>query len=99
VSGLPFTPIRGATFDADNDVYVPLSGRIYSQRFDAFRQLDLRIDRKYIYDRWILTAYLDILNVLNAENPQSIEYSFDYRQKKRVRGLPILPTFGVKGEF
>ncbi len=99
VSGLPFTPINGATFDADNDVYVPLAGRIYSQRFDAFRQLDIRIDRKYIYDRWILTAYVDILNVLNAENPQSIEYSFDYRQKKRVRGLPILPTFGVKGEF
>jgi hypothetical protein len=99
VTGLPYTPVRGATFDADNDVYIPLTGRIYSQRFDAFNQLDIRIDRKFIYDKWILTAYLDILNVLNAENPQSIEYSFDYRQNRKVRGLPILPTFGVKGEF
>jgi hypothetical protein len=89
----------GSTFDADNDVYIPTRGSIYSQRFEAFKQLDLRVDRKFIYDTWILTAYLDILNITNSVNPQSIEYSYDYTQNKKVRGLPILPTIGVKGEF
>jgi hypothetical protein len=99
VSGLPYTPVNGATYDSDNDVYIPISGNIYTQRFDAFKQLDIRIDRKFIYNTWILTAYLDILNITNSVNPQNIQYSYDYSQKKTVRGLPILPTFGVKGEF
>ena len=99
VSGLPYTPVNGSTFDADNDVFIPSTGKIYSQRFDAFNQLDVRIDRKIVYDDWILTAYVDVQNLINSENPQNIEYSYDYRQNKKVRGLPILPTFGIKGEF
>jgi hypothetical protein len=57
------------------------------------------VDRKYIYDEWILTYYIDVQNILNTKNAQNIQYSYDYRQNKKVRGLPILPTFGVKGEF
>lgn len=99
VTGNPYTPIAGATFDADNDVYVPIRGGIYSQRFENFRQLDLRIDRRYVFDEWILTAYVDIQNVLNTTNSQNFQYAYDYREKKKVRGLPILPAIGVKGEF
>jgi hypothetical protein len=99
VSGLPYTPVRGASFDTDNDVYIPLAGQLFSQRFNDFKQLDIRIDRKFIYDEWILSAYVDIQNITNSENAQNIEYSFDYSSKEKVRGLPILPTFGVKGEF
>ncbi len=99
VSGLPYTPVTGSTFDSDNDVYIPVTGRIYSQRFDPFNQLDVRVDRKFIYDSWILTAYLDIQNLTNSRNSQNIQYAYDYKQNKKVRGLPILPTFGIKGEF
>jgi hypothetical protein len=99
VTGNPFTPINGATFDSDNDVYIPIRGPLYSQRFDAFNQLDVRVDRKFIYDTWILTAYLDVQNLYNARNSQNINYSFDYRQKQKIRGLPVLPTIGLKGEF
>jgi outer membrane receptor for ferrienterochelin and colicin len=99
VSGLPYTPVTGGTFDSDNDVYIPTAGSIYSQRFDSFKQLDIRIDRKFIYEKWIMTAYLDIQNVTNSKNEQNIQYAYDYSDKKKVRGLPILPTFGIKGEF
>lgn len=99
VSGIPYTPVNGGTYDSDNDVYIPTRGKLYSERFDAFNQLDARVDRRFIYDTWILTAYLDVLNLYNASNSQNIEYSYDYSDSKKVRGLPILPTFGVKGEF
>jgi len=99
VTGNPYTPVNGSTYDSDNDVYIPIRGPIYSERFDAFNQLDIRIDRKFIYDKWILTAYLDIQNLYNSKNSQNIEYSYDYAENKKVRGLPILPTFGLKGEF
>lgn len=99
VSGLPYTPVNGATFDSDNDVYIPNAGSIYSQRFESFKQLDIRIDRKFIYETWILTAYLDVQNATNSKNAQNIQYAYDYSEKKKIRGLPILPTFGIKGEF
>lgn len=99
VTGSPYTPVNGGTFDADNDVYIPNRGQIYSQRFDSFNQLDVRVERRTVYETWILTAYVDILNFYNSANAQNIEYSYDYTQKKKVRGLPILPTVGLKGEF
>lgn len=99
VTGNPYTPISGASFDSDNDVYIPQRGTLYSQRFENFSQLDVRVERKFIYERWILTAYAEVLNLYNASNSQNFEYSFDYETKKKVRGLPILPTIGLKGEF
>lgn len=98
-TGNPYTPVRGGVFDSDNDVYVPVRGPYFSERLDPFYQLDLRIDRKWVFDRWILSAYLDIQNVTNRKNPESIIYSYNYAQRDQISGLPILPTLGVKGEF
>ncbi len=99
VTGNPYTPIVSGTFDSDNDVYIPKRGDFYSERHSDFFQLDLRIDKKWIFDDEIWTLYLDIQNVLNTKNQESIEYSFDYSQKEFISGLPLLPAFGVKGEF
>lgn len=99
VTGNPYTPVTSATFDSDNDVYIATRGALYSQRFKDFMQLDLRAERKLIFDTWILTAYLDIQNITNSKNSQNLEYSFDYSEQNEVRGLPILPTFGIRGEF
>ncbi|MBL7555996.1 MAG: carboxypeptidase-like regulatory domain-containing protein [Bdellovibrionaceae bacterium] len=99
VTGNPYTPIVDGTFDADNDVYLPKRGSFYSERYTDFYQADLRIDKKWIYDEEIWTLYLDIQNVLNTKNSESIEYSFNYKNKEFISGLPFLPAFGVKGEF
>lgn len=99
VTGNPFTPVTSSTFDSDNDVYVPGRGNLYSERYRNFYQLDLRIDKKWILDQEIWTLYLDIQNVLNTKNPESIEYSYNYKDKEFVSGLPFLPAFGIKGEF
>jgi hypothetical protein len=99
VTGNPYTPVLGGSYDADNDVHIPLRGALFSERFGAFNQLDIRIDRRFIYDKWILTAYLDVQNLYNAQNAQNIQYSYDFRQSQKVRGLPVLPTVGLKGEF
>ncbi len=99
VTGNPITPVSGSTYDADNDVYFPIRGPIYSERLKDFYQLDLRVDKKIIYDHSIWTYYLDVQNILNTKNPESIQYSYDYKQKDQISGLPILPAIGVKGEF
>ncbi len=99
VTGNPYTPIVGSTFDADNDVYIPERGQIFSSRYSNFFQVDFRIDRKWIYDTWIFSAYLDVQNATNHSNQESITYSYDYTQKSEITSLPMIPTLGVKGEF
>jgi hypothetical protein len=99
VSGNPRTPIIDSVFDSDSDRYLPIRGPYYSERLSPFMQVDVRIDKKWIYDRFILSAYLDIQNVTNRENIESINYSYNYQQTTQVSGLPFLPTFGFKGEF
>ncbi|MBL7670550.1 MAG: carboxypeptidase-like regulatory domain-containing protein [Bdellovibrionaceae bacterium] len=99
VTGNPWTPISGATFDADNDVYIPSRGGIYSERQGDFSQLDLRFDKKYILDQAIWSVYLDIQNVLGQKNTESYQYSYNYKEKEAISGLPLLPSLGVKGEF
>ena len=99
VTGTPYTPIEGGIFAADNDVYMPVRGPFFSKRLEDFFQLDIRVDKKWAFDTWILSFYLDVQNVLNRRNIESIQYSYDYTQTANVAGLPILPTLGVKGEF
>jgi len=98
-TGDPYTPIIGGILDIDNDSYDPIPGGIYSARLGAFFQLDIRLDKKWIYDKWILSAYLDIENVTNQKNPLEVTYSYNYQQSAVISGLPILPTLGVKAEF
>lgn len=99
VTGNPVTPVTGGTFDTDNDVYVPVRGPYFSERLEPFFQLDLRADKKWVYDEWILWGYLDVQNITNAQNSEAVRYSYDYSQKRTVTGLPVFPTIGVRGEF
>ncbi len=99
VSGNPTTPVVGATYDSDADIYTPTYGALNSDRVAAFHQLDLRVDKHWIFNMWTLTAYLDVQNVYNRKNPERTTYNFDYSKSEAVAGLPIIPSFGVKGEF
>ena len=99
VTGNPRTPITGSVFDADNDVYIPIRGTFFSERNKDFMQLDLRVDRKFVYRDWILSAYFDIQNATNRSNSEGLNYNYDYSESKVTSGIPVLPTFGLKGEF
>jgi hypothetical protein len=101
VTGDPLTPVVNAVYDSDGDVYSPVYGATNSARAGAFHQLDLRVDRHWTFDTWRLTAYLDVQNVYNRANPQGLAYNYDYSESKVNSGanLPLIPSFGVKGEF
>lgn len=99
ITGDPFTDINSGTLDIDNDVYIPVYGALYTDRLSPFFEVDVRFDKKWIYNTWILSAYLDIENLTNTKNPEQINYSYDYSQKAVITGIPFLPTLGVKGEF
>jgi TonB family protein len=93
----PYTDVAPYAFDTGN--YFPEIGRINSLRNPTFNRLDLRVEKKWTFDRWRLAWYLDIQNVYNAKNQEGITYSFDYSERAVVRGLPIIPIIGLRGEL
>lgn len=99
VTGNPSTPIAGANLDADTGEYVPVFGALNSARLDSFHQLDLRVDKHWVFDTWRLTTYLEVQNTYNRENPESITYQYDYTASAVQAGLPIIPSLGVRGVF
>jgi TonB family protein len=98
-TGRPMTPVTGGVFNASTDQYSRINGAFNSRRTSTFHQLDLRVDKRWIYQQWILGAYLDIQNVYNQSNSDGTEYSFDFRESRRQGGMPLLPIVGVRGEF
>jgi TonB family protein len=98
-TGRPQTPIIGATFDADTDRYVPVRGDLRSDRRATFSQLDLRIEKTWLFDTWSIGLFLDVMNVFNAENAEATQYDYRFRATAPVRGVPILPDLGVKGQW
>ena len=99
VSGNPRTPVLGSNYDATRDVYQAIYGEVNSARNGNFHQLDLRLDKKWIYDRWMLNFYVDLQNVYDRANPEGIQYNYDFSQNKVQGGLPILTIVGLKAEF
>jgi TonB family protein len=99
ISGNPRTPVTGAIYDAGADRYDPVYGETNSARDGAFHQLDLRVDKRWIFRDWTLNVYLDIQNVYNQTNGDGLEYNFDYSQAQESTGIPIFPILGVRGEL
>lgn len=99
VSGNPYTPVIGSVWDADQDSYEPVRAQKATARTGTFHQLDVRIDKKFIYDTFIIGAYVEVLNAYNATNEEGRDYNYNYTKSAPVPGLPIIPTLGVNGRF
>ncbi len=75
LGGTPYTP-----YDLDNSSLVSAwqvtGGPVFdfsqlnSVRFKPFHQLDLRVDKKFFFEKWSLMAYIDIQNVYNYKGEQ-----------------------------
>ncbi|HEU0036030.1 MAG TPA: TonB-dependent receptor [Kofleriaceae bacterium] len=98
-SGTPYTPVTGAVFDSDRNEYQPEYGVVNSQRNPAEHQLDLRVDRTFTFESWKLSGYLDVSNVYLNAPVVGYSYNANYTERTETKGLPILPSFGLRGEF
>jgi TonB family protein len=98
-SGPLSTPIVGSIYDANANYYFPLPGERFSRRLPDFFQADVRVDKRFVHERWMLALYLDVQNVTNRQNVEGMMNNFDYSQERHLYGLPILPSLGIRGEF
>jgi hypothetical protein len=99
-SGDRYTPFVGGVADFDAGAYSAVqSTQLYSASSPAFHQLDVRVEKTWTFTTWKLSAYLDLQNVYNRQNPEGVAYNYNYSSAQVVPGLPILPILGLRGEL
>lgn len=118
--GLPYTPYDlekssiVEAWDAQGRAYLDYN-QLNNLRLDPYHQLDIRVDKKYFFDRWSFMVYLDVQNLFNS----IATFQDEYIQETDANGVPItvnngynyvlkpipstsgtvLPTIGIMVEF
>ncbi|MDP2342995.1 MAG: TonB-dependent receptor [Deltaproteobacteria bacterium] len=98
-TGMPDDAVADGIFNADSGRYEPRFVPKGTARFPFFQALDLRVDWTTVFDWFELTAYADIVNVLNLRAQESTDYNFDFSKSEPHLGLPTIPAVGVKATF
>jgi outer membrane receptor protein involved in Fe transport len=99
ISGNLETPVVGSVYDANRDRYRPMYGETNSDRAPLYKQLDLRVEKLWRVGRGHIALYLDLQNATNSKNEEAVIYSYDYREKGSIYGLPIRPALWVRGDL
>lgn len=101
VTGKPTQPLLSKSEDETRNYIIPEFGD-YSDdhRLEPFVQLDVRVDKKFVMDTWMLTLYLDIQNLswLFYKSPEFVMWNDLYTEKSNVSSF-ILPAIGLTAEF
>lgn len=98
-TGQPETPVIGSVYLADANAYIAQYGPVNSSRIETFHAADLRVDRKWTWKSWQLSAYLDVTNVYAHARVLGYSYNFDFSKREPITELPFLPALGVRGTF
>ncbi len=101
VTGKPTRPLEGVGEDETRNYRIPYFGD-YSEdhRMDPFVQLDVRVDKKFVMDKWMLSLYVDIQNLswLFYKSPEMLVWNDLYTEQTVVSSF-ILPAVGLTAEF
>jgi hypothetical protein len=87
-TGRPFTPVSGATYDSQQQVYVPSYGAAMSERLPDFRRLDFSTSYyRQLSPSLQSVVFVSLMNVLDRNNAQRYRYNTDYSQRFLVSSL------------
>ena len=99
VTGNPYTPYAGGVSDLDQDYYQAYqTASRNSERLPPYIAADLRAMKRFTFKRARLDIFLDLLNVYRGENPEFIQYNYDYTKDRYIRSLPFIPSPGFQLE-
>ncbi|MEW5798864.1 MAG: TonB-dependent receptor [Bacteroidota bacterium] len=90
-TGRPYTP-----YNANGTQNI---SAINSARIDANHSLDLRVDRRWNFERWNLITYVDVQNVYNKKPLDVPRYDEQTGKLKESDAIGLLPSIGISAEF
>jgi len=87
-TGRPFTPVSGASYDIQQQVFVPAYGAPMSERLPAFRRLDVSTSYfRPLTPQLQGVFFVSLMNVLDRKNAQRFRYNADYSRRFVVSSL------------
>ncbi len=90
-TGRPYTPFNpDGTQDPE---------RYNSERLSTSHALDVRVDKRWFFDGWNLTTYLDIQNIYNHIGDSTPRYNAREGIVETEDEIGILPSIGISAEF
>jgi outer membrane receptor protein involved in Fe transport len=98
-TGLPYTPYDLTTRYQLNGKWFCEKGEINSDRLPDYFRMDIRIDRRFIFKDFNISAFAEVWNLTNHENVMSYEYSEDFLDKEPVTLFSMMPMIGLNFEF
>jgi hypothetical protein len=90
-TGKPYTP-----FHSGGVQYI---SEYNTERLDPSHSLDLRIDRRWNFEKWNLIVYLDIQNIYNNKTSGTIRWDYKENKVDDSSSIGILPSIGISAEF
>ena len=72
--------------------------RFNRNRYPVYHRLDLRLDRRYMFDGWNIVTYFDIMNVYGRDNIWGYSYNGD-GTIDNVYQWKVFPVGGITIEF
>ena len=95
-SGLPFTPIDDAIYDASGDRWLPQVGSPNGDRLPTYHKLDVRVARRWMFRGWALDASAELWYVPPAANQLYPIWNYNYAEQAWVVGPGLLPLAGLR---
>ena len=99
-TGRPYTLLQADLATAS------VTGSRNNQRLPTYVQLDLRLDREWVFRRWAMALFLELLNVTYSESIYGVTFPKDptlmitrYDQPQFQGFRWILPSIGARGRF
>lgn len=91
-TGRPYTPEILDESDASFG-----HGPPFSERLPSFWKLDVRIQKREVYENWYFDFYIDVLNV--TLNQETIGYEVDFGGRRAQKSLFFVPMLGLRAVF
>ncbi len=90
-TGSPYTP-----FESNG---TQLLSNYNKNTFPVNHSLDIRVERRWNFEKTSLIAYIDVQNVYNRKNQTSIRWDYVENKVKDESSIGVLPSIGVSLEF
>lgn len=96
-SGAPFTPVYRPS--ENNGQIQNLPEEYLSDRLKVGHHLDLRLDRRFNFDRWSMVLFLDVQNIYNKRLQTKPRYEAWEDKIENTNAIGVLPSVGISAEW
>ncbi|MBT8051567.1 MAG: TonB-dependent receptor [Gammaproteobacteria bacterium] len=99
-------PVEPEEEDDEDYTVLPVPGPRNAEQLGTFAQIDFRVSREFEVSRGRLSAFFEVSNLTNRDNPCCVDYDIDEDENGEVfldraveNWLPIIPAIGIFWEF